>query len=198
MSFSDTLKWRVKQNAHFYCCWCQNVKGSLDAHHIVPESEGGPDTENNAAPLCKECHDTFGSNPNKRTEVRKRRDWWYDQCAKQSLINQRLDELYIVLTDPVSGFIAKIDRIESITLGLASQKSQIISRLNYASPEEIPSIMTDLATASGTLTVVSNAITHLSDYISVQCPNCKTETMVLASNTFQVCPNCRFVLKGSR
>jgi len=53
----------------------------VDIHHIVPESEGGPDVDDNAAPLCPSCHETYGANPQKRKFIREARDLWYEICA---------------------------------------------------------------------------------------------------------------------
>src|SRR5437016_1760860 len=42
-----------------------------------PQAQGGSDDIDNAAPLCQNCHARFGANPEKRTEIRLMRDWWY-------------------------------------------------------------------------------------------------------------------------
>jgi len=81
MPFSEQLKLTVKQKANFTCCWCQDRRNKVDIHHIIPESEGGLDTEENAAPLCGSCHDLYGNNPDLRKEIRSRRDHWYESCA---------------------------------------------------------------------------------------------------------------------
>jgi hypothetical protein len=52
----------------------------VEVHHIVPEAEAGPDTEDNAAPLCPSCHETYGANPDKRKFIREARDFWYELC----------------------------------------------------------------------------------------------------------------------
>lgn len=53
----------------------------MDVHHIIPESDEGPDTEDNAAPLCGSCHDLYGNNPDLQKEIRSRRDHWYNLYA---------------------------------------------------------------------------------------------------------------------
>lgn len=52
---------------------------------MVSQAEGGPDTEDNAAPLCPSCHETYGSNSQKRKLVRECRDLWNELCEKQSM-----------------------------------------------------------------------------------------------------------------
>jgi hypothetical protein len=55
----------------------------VEVHHIIPEEEDGPDTKDNAAPLCPSCHETYGSNPDKRKFIREARDFWYELCSKR-------------------------------------------------------------------------------------------------------------------
>ena len=85
MGFSETLKSQVKKRAHFRCCLCHAI--GVEAHHIIPESEGGADTADNAAPLCPSCHETYGANPQKRKFLREARDFWYEMCER----SHRLD-----------------------------------------------------------------------------------------------------------
>jgi HNH endonuclease len=49
----------------------------------MPQEEGGPDTEDNAAPLCPTCHQLYGANPQKRKFTREVRDFWYEFCAQR-------------------------------------------------------------------------------------------------------------------
>ena len=81
MAFSDTLTKDVKRRAHFQCCLCKSI--GVEIHHIVPSSENGPDTSENAAPLCPSCHETYGANPTKRKLIRQARDLWYEICEKR-------------------------------------------------------------------------------------------------------------------
>lgn len=83
MPFSENIKQSVKERAHFKCCLCHKY-WVADVHHIKPEAEGDPDTEDNAAPLCANCHDLYGGNPEKRKFIRENRDFWYAMCEKES------------------------------------------------------------------------------------------------------------------
>src|SRR5262245_33993057 len=76
MPFSESLKVQVKKMAAFRCCRCHDI--GVDIHHIIPQAHGGTDDIDNAAPLCQNCHDRFGANPEKRKEIRQMRDWWYE------------------------------------------------------------------------------------------------------------------------
>lgn len=75
MSFSEAIKLKVKHLAAFRCCRCESI--GIEAHHIIPQENGGPDTLDNAAPLCPTCHSLLGANPEKRKEIKQMRDWWY-------------------------------------------------------------------------------------------------------------------------
>lgn len=81
MPFSETLKAKVRKKAHLACCLCKST--GVEVHHIIPEDESGPNTEDNAAPLCPSCHDLYGANPKKRKFIREARDFWYELCEKR-------------------------------------------------------------------------------------------------------------------
>lgn len=81
MGFSEKVKKKVKQKSAFRCCWCQSSL-DIEVHHVVPQEEGGPDTIENAAPLCPTCHSLVGANPKKRKQLKERRDWWYNVVEK--------------------------------------------------------------------------------------------------------------------
>jgi hypothetical protein len=131
MSFAESLKLDVKHKSAFRCCRCQAI--GVEIHHIVPQAEGGPNTIDNAAPLCAKCHSDFGDNPLKRRELREMRDWWYQQVAgrasvshpqfivleekldalllRQAESSSELDEIKNVLRSYVSLLIDQIDAI---------------------------------------------------------------------------------------
>jgi len=81
MAFSEATKLAVKRKAHLSCCLCKAL--GVEVHHIVPQAQQGDDTEDNAAPLCPSCHETYGANPEKRKFIREARDLWYEICAKR-------------------------------------------------------------------------------------------------------------------
>jgi hypothetical protein len=92
MVFSEALKLNVKKKSHFSCCLCHAL--GIEVHHIVPEADGGEDSEDNAAPLCPSCHETYGANPQKRKFICEAREFWYEICAKRYATDpDRLDEI---------------------------------------------------------------------------------------------------------
>ena len=84
MPFSESLKVKIRKRADFRCCWCRRPSDSytVDIHHIKPEAEGGLNTEDNAAPLCPNCHRTHGANPQMRKQIKERRDDWYKKMCR--------------------------------------------------------------------------------------------------------------------
>ena len=99
MPFSDATKREAKARAHYRCVMCQ-VPYFLDVHHIIKEADGGNDTIDNACPLCPSCHNWFGHDPAKREELRAKRKWWWDRCARIDTAQmtppdgQRFDQLF--------------------------------------------------------------------------------------------------------
>lgn len=79
MAFSDALKQSVRKRALGRCCICQEP--FVDIHHIIPQAEGGPDSDANAAPLCPNCHRRYGDNERHRNTILEFRDNWYDKVA---------------------------------------------------------------------------------------------------------------------
>ena len=77
MSFSENVKIEAKKKAFFRCVVCHDT--FVEVHHIIPQSEGGEDTLDNAAPLCAKCHDLYGGNPYKRKQLKLIRDDWYEK-----------------------------------------------------------------------------------------------------------------------
>ncbi len=82
----------VKENALIACgrccCICHKFCGiKIEVHHIRKEADGGPNTEDNAIPLCFDCHADMRSYDHKHpkgnkyteSELRRHRDNWYDR-----------------------------------------------------------------------------------------------------------------------
>ena len=80
VTFLSSTKTVVRRRAWFACCICKRISLGLEVHHILPQAEGGPDSEENAAPLCPSCHRIYGGNPELRARIREMRDAWYEIC----------------------------------------------------------------------------------------------------------------------
>lgn len=210
MPFSDKIRREAKRAAHFKCCWCQQLRGSLDAHHIKPEAEGGLNinTFDNAAPLCKECHDTYGSNPNKRAEVRQRRDFWYKFCEERLYSEDvnGLEKLHEKLRKVEEGYNKRIEVVEEELKGiqtelerLVAQNSRIISEFGSLSANRKQDAIAQFASTSNTITYASATMKKISEgvYSNARCPKCGTFIGLSISNWpgTPKCPNCGSLMK---
>ena len=81
MPFPESVRLKACKKALFMCVACHSP--FVEVHHIIPESEGGPDTLNNAAPLCSGCHSIYGASPIFRKQIKQMRDNWYDVCDRR-------------------------------------------------------------------------------------------------------------------
>lgn len=133
MSFSQKIINEVQEKSAFRCCRCQSI--GIEVHHIVPQKDKGPDTFDNAAALCPNCHSWFGANRDKQKEIKHMRDWWYQITEKYyaptdtnykllSDINSKVEALSNnqenTLIDLKKALkIAAIEAIEQMTAGTA-------------------------------------------------------------------------------
>jgi hypothetical protein len=61
MPFSQEVKSQMFHLSDRHCCLCRKKCGvNIEAHHILPETEGGPCTLDNGIPLCVDCHAEVG------------------------------------------------------------------------------------------------------------------------------------------
>lgn len=63
-----TLRTAVFERDGWRCVTCKKYRG-LDAHHILPRSQGGEDVLTNLVALCRGCHDQMDGGGWKRVRV---------------------------------------------------------------------------------------------------------------------------------
>jgi hypothetical protein len=99
MAFTEGQKREAKRRSAYRCCICHQP--FVEVHHILPEAEHGPDSLENAAPVCARCHDLYGGNPEKRKQIREMRDQWWALMEEraQTLTFGDLDDAAIVEPD---------------------------------------------------------------------------------------------------
>jgi hypothetical protein len=152
MAFSDKLKLKVKQRAHFKGCIDQ--RPYVEVHHIVPQAEGGEDTEDNAAPLCPWCHELYGNDHTKRKFIKEARDHWYERCeTKYNFDARKLDEITQRLNQA-----ATKDDMEEIKNAVAKINDllvQVVSQPNQTSREVVQTI-SDITATISTSAVLAN------------------------------------------
>ena len=122
MPFTEALKLKIKQKSNWQCCICEAYY--VEVHHIISQEEGGPDTEDNAAPLCPNCHDIYGPNSRKRKFIKEKRNDWYAKCKNKYLINS--------LVETLNKRLEKVVTIEE----LKGFEKNLLSKINVKQPQE--------------------------------------------------------------
>jgi hypothetical protein len=175
MPFTEQTKIGVKRKAHFSCCLCNSLY--VEVHHIIPESEGGSDKEENAAPLCPSCHETYGANPDKRKFIRERRDFWYEICSTRFTgDSNRLEKISDLLEKTVS----KEDLDKSI-----NEIKHLLEDIKNSPTKNNETKKRDVSQITGML-----GVTPLGGVsIGRQCKNCGT-TIGLYIGDQGKCPQC--------
>lgn len=173
MAFSDALKLTVKKKSHFCCCLCHSL--GIEVHHIVPQADGGEDSEENAAPLCPSCHETYGANEQKRKFIREARKFWYELCAKRYATDpDRLDEISEQLKHAVTK--ADLDDAISKITQLMRTEAARDERPLQDRKQEVARLGSMIAPGVGTNRHCNNCGTTIGLFVGDQgrCPQCGT------------------------
>jgi hypothetical protein len=110
MPFPAPIKEEALVACARHCCICHRFCGlKVELHHIVHQSEGGPDTFDNCIPLCFDCHGDMRSYDHKHpkgtkyttAELKAHRDRWYEKVRASGAVgspteNQNLDRATVV------------------------------------------------------------------------------------------------------
>lgn len=145
MPFSEAIKKEAKRRANYRCVICQTA--FVEVHHILPEADGGPDTIENAAPLCGGCHQRYGGNPELRKQLREIRDHWWERCADAKYLTvdaglaQKVDDLRVAMLQGQK-------RQEDV---LGEVKGLFLAQINLAQQQVMAS-----GSLSGVITAVSS------------------------------------------
>ena len=150
MPFSPALKDQVKRMAAFRCCRCQEI--GIDIHHILPQAKGGSDDIDNAAPLCQNCHDRFGANPEKRKEIRQMREFWYDVVKEKYHGDQsafaKLNETLLKIQHIQESNQAEMDKLRSEVI----EEVKVIRALQEQAAEQLKHVpVVDIARQANTV-----------------------------------------------
>lgn len=205
MAFSEALKKEVRRKAHLKCCICESFE-FLHVHHIIPEKEGGPDTIDNAAPLCSRCHDAYGGNPERKKWIREKRDLWYEICEKK-LSNEdvkKIEEIREIIENTANQQKEKISDLQkSITLlqgevsAFTEQNRELVSRIDITPKEERDDLYTQVSSISSVVTSSASALNQMNNifnnYRPLVCPSCGRTEFVESGYGLvnqKACPNC--------
>ena len=184
MDFSEKTKQKVKERAHFRCCLCRKALAT-QVHHIIPKEEGGPNTEDNAAPLCATCHDLYGQNPDMRKFIRQSRDFWYDFCDRQSPL--RAEEVQEML-DRFSRPLATKEDLQNAVLHLESRMQNIMSQPLLISTQAQQ--ISDVTAAFSDLVAIGSDSVTISEDVGAQLWNTCPECGARYPASENACPKC--------
>jgi hypothetical protein len=120
---------------------CQ--KPLVEVHHIHPEKHGGPNTIENAAPLCAGCHSDYGGNPDHRNQIREMRDDWWRRCAEAK---------YITVD---SGLAQTIDSLYTAVLQGQKRQDEMLAEVKTLVTEQINAALQQVASSSTVSGVLS-------------------------------------------
>lgn len=135
MAFNQQIITRVKEKASFRCCRCQEI--GIEIHHILPQKDNGPDTFENAAPLCPNCHSYYGDNPIKRKEITQMRDWWYKVAEKRystidvnyQLLNEINTKVEALTTNQDKALVDLKETLKKVAFGVIDQMTAGTARV---------------------------------------------------------------------
>jgi hypothetical protein len=187
MRFTEKIRFEVMKKADFRCCRCHML--AVEVHHVVPKGKGGPDTFENAAPLCPTCHHWFGDNPTMRKQIRQMRDVWYERVAEEAkTIPLKMEEINRSLLKFEkklgmrfeSGIGALQKEVEGIRvdLGKLSRDAKIAGDPVLAGKVQI---LESRATAVSGALVSGGMIAVTASLRIPECPKCRTRD--LSSNS---------------
>lgn len=180
MEFPEPIKKNAKEASAFKCCLCHE-KPCFKVHHIDP-AKG--DVLENAAPLCADCHDTYGHDPSKRKHIKWARDWWWDYVKKR-YSPERINHIRTEYTK----ISTELHDQKGIMTQLQSSVGSIHEKLNNV---EKSISQGDYHQAQGILYNIGTAATFASTAVhGFSCRNCGTQIGLLVSNQpITKCPNC--------
>jgi len=169
MAFSEKIKDEVRKKAHYMCCMCKVF--FIDIHHIIPQAEDGPDSFDNAAPLCNNCHRRYGNNPDHRKTIRGARNLWYELCEERYKDNYS-QPIYEKLNS-LGEEIRQLKDDEGKRAGLLSEVKDLLLNLQKKEQEEIKksASIEEIQSKNITSTKLGDKV-----YSNVHCKTCNIMT----------------------
>jgi hypothetical protein len=177
MPVPEPVKIEAKRRANYRCVVCQGFW--VEVHHIIPEAQGGPDTIENAAPLCAGCHHQYGGNPELRKQLREMRDFWWERCRQAQYITvdaglaQKVDALHVAL---IQGQKRQSEVLSEV-------KGIVLQQLNNAQQQVMAS-----GTVANVLTAVSSLGSGLPPLPEIQTSQPVSGKVSVASGAYTVDP----------
>jgi len=176
MEFPEKIKMEARKASAFKCCLCHE-KPSFHVHHINREltiEEGLHDIDN-AAPLCVECHETYGNDPTRRNFIKQARDFWFEIVKKKYHGMDWDDEKNLI--------DSRIKYLEKLFLQAKAEKQK----------EDYVALTQTMMALSNTSGEVSGSIVNsplkieFPENSGYKCLDCGTMTSFIFNST---CPRC--------
>lgn len=179
MAFSEDIKKEVRRKSMFRCCRCQEI--GVDIHHILPQKDNGPDTIENAAPLCPNCHDGYGDNPQKRKSITEMRDVWY-AAIERKYPSEGLPESIQTVIEKIFQLEKKFDeQVDKKDLNLEELKLTLKQLIDQRFENVTSANISSFASAA----INFSAPSPVSDFCSWRTP----------SQTEHCCSNCHDIFE---
>jgi len=175
MAFSEAIKTKVKEMAHFKCCICQNL--FVQVHHIIPQKDDGSDDIDNAAPLCASCHDRYGDNKVKRKSIKQMRDFWYKRCEKREMSPDyssfalKIDDLYNCFQKVENNQDIQTNLLHEITSSFSDYYHNQAENIHHSGSLQELVTLSGIASTGDTVSAVQGAEIKIH-----QCNNCGSYT----------------------
>lgn len=167
MPFPRKLVDELLVACHRRCCICHRFCGvKIETDHILPAGEGGPDTIDNAIPVCFECHAEIHSYNDKHPrgrkfmpdELRRHKERWLELCkTKPDMLLQAARETDVgplqALIDELEFNLRVAQHTEPNTLGCLFLEEQFRRAIREGAiatlKEELKIAILDAYTAMG-------------------------------------------------
>ncbi len=195
MPFREPVKNEVLVKAAYSCCVCQKPSVSVEVHHLIPQENGGPDTIDNAAPLCPNHHSDLGANPRKQKRIRQMRDYWYDFVAKLSSSNPDISILLPEMRSMVTNIREKQDDHHQIEMDKLEDQQKEMDNLKVLLKQVANKTIDDMTsensdyTAFSVLSTAVSSIQQVSSFLGDLTFNCTNCNKPIDANTIS-CPHC--------
>jgi hypothetical protein len=199
MTFPESVRKEVLSKANYLCCKC--FRGPAHVHHIEPQEEGGSDEIENAAPLCPSCHAWFGGNPDLRKVIRNMRDFHYENCKKQKLDTELLEQSQTKIDKIMTNQDEQLKILGELASTFAKKFDDIQNKINTGKYPNASTAASDMIAASGTMNTVSGALISWESNKDIKkihtCRTCNIQISVPYGHSGTVtCPRCRMVISS--
>ncbi|MFH0775096.1 MAG: HNH endonuclease [bacterium] len=138
----QAIRNELKVEAMHRCCLCLQHENIIEIHHIVPISEGGPDTEENLIVVCPNCHTLIHQPKTMYTpkQLRMYKKKWVSFCAKgfpletpiPNLHNQTpLEPRLIHITEPEPNWVGRKEELARLNQCYQTKEIRVVALVGW-------------------------------------------------------------------